>query len=160
MPATRYANRTEVPSSQTIAEISVLLRKQGASAFVQGWDDARNLAVVEFSLASRRIRFMLPMPARNSREFTRTPVRGYERSHDQIAAAYEQAIRQRWRALLLIIRAKLEAVAAGIVTIEDEFLAQTVLPDGSTVGEATRAAIDTAYATGDMPALLPGLGDR
>lgn len=158
--ATRYASRTEVPSSKSIAEISDLLRSHGARAFVQGWDDDRNMAVIEFGIAARRIRFLLPMPDRNSREFTRTPVKGLWRDPDQIAQAYEQAIRQRWRALLLIIRAKLEAVAAGIVTIEDEFLAHTVLPNGQTVGEATRPAIDAAYATGEIPALLPGVGDR
>ena len=45
-------------------------------------------------------------------------------------AAWEQVCRQRWRALLLIIRAKLEAVASGITTLENEFLANIVLPDG------------------------------
>jgi excisionase family DNA binding protein len=33
---------------------------------------------------------------------------------------WEQACKARWRALLLVIRAKLEAVACGISTVEDE----------------------------------------
>ena len=36
---------------------------------------------------------------------------------------HDQACRQRWRALLLVIKAKLEAVTAGISTVETEFLA-------------------------------------
>ena len=50
-------------------------------------------------------------------------------------SAWEQACRQRWRALLLIIRAKLEAAEAGISTLETEFLANIVLPDGRTAGQ-------------------------
>jgi hypothetical protein len=37
--------------------------------------------------------------------------------------------------LLLIIRAKLEAVESGITTLESEFLANILLPDGGTVGQ-------------------------
>jgi hypothetical protein len=154
----RYASRTEVPASRSVAEISELLRRHGASQFVQGWDDDRRMAAIEFMLATRRIRFLLPMPDRRSREFTHQTSRTWiERSEAAADAAYEQAIRQRWRALLLVLRAKLEAVAAGIVTIEDEFLAQTVLPDGRTVGELAKPAIEAAYAGGEAPALLPGL---
>ena len=46
-----------------------------------------------------------------------------------------QACQQRWRALLLIIRGKLEAVESAITTLESEFLANVVLPDGGTVGQ-------------------------
>ena len=52
------------------------------------------------------------------------------RHHDR-----EEACRQRCRALLLIIRAKLEAVESGITTLEIEFLANILLPDGGTVGQ-------------------------
>ena len=52
------------------------------------------------------------------------------KNHDR-----EQACRQRCRALLLIIRAKLEAVESGMTTLESEFLANILLPDGGTVGQ-------------------------
>jgi hypothetical protein len=98
--STRYASHTEVPSSRSVAEIGDLLRRQGATQFVQGWDDERAMAAIEFVLAKRRIRFLLPMPDRSSREFTHTPARGYRRDPAQIDEVYEQAIRQRWPALL------------------------------------------------------------
>ena len=41
--------------------------------------------------------------------------------------------RQRWRALNLAIKAKLEAVESGIVTFDQEFLAHIVGPSGQTV---------------------------
>ena len=48
-------------------------------------------------------------------------------------SAWEQACRQHWRALLLIIRAKSAAVESGITTLESEFLANVLLPDGGTI---------------------------
>lgn len=53
----------------------------------------------------------------------------------QAHQAWEQACRQRWRALSLCIKAKLEAVAAGITTFEHEFLAHFLTGDGRTVGD-------------------------
>ena len=70
-------------------------------------------------------------------------------------SAWEQACRKRWRALLLIIRAKLEAVESGITTLESEFLANIVLPDGGTVGQWLAPQIDAAYATVRLPP-MPG----
>lgn len=58
--------------------------------------------------------------------------------------------------LALVIKAKLEAVAAGITSFEDEFLAHIMLPSGGTVGEWARPQLEVAYSTGAMPALLPG----
>lgn len=46
--------------------------------------------------------------------------------------------------------------AAGILTIEDAFLAQMVPPTGETLGEAIAQPIAIAYSTGKMPPLLPG----
>lgn len=155
---TRYAENTQVPSEKSRAEIERDLRRHGATAFTYGWDKAE--AVVMFEISDRRILFRLPMPDRNERRFTHTPAKGQRRSDDAIEAAYEQGIRQRWRALALVIKAKLEAVEAGIVTLETEFLAHIVLPDGSTVGEHAIPNIAIAYESGGMPALMPGRGDR
>lgn len=50
--------------------------------------------------------------------------------------AWEQACRVQWRALVLVVKAKLEAVAAGISTIQEEFLSWVVVPgDGRTIGQ-------------------------
>jgi hypothetical protein len=75
---------------------------------------------------------------------------------EQVATVMEQACRQRWRALSLVIKAKLEAVEAQISTVETEFLAQIVLPNGSSVGEWAAPQLALAYASGQMPALMPG----
>jgi hypothetical protein len=80
--------------------------------------------------------------------------------HQQIAGRMtEQAVRQRWRALALVIKAKLEAFESGIETFEQAFLANILLPDGQTVGQWMVPQVEQAYLTGTMPGLLPMLGD-
>ena len=75
-------------------------------------------------------------------------------SHKQVEK-WEQACRQRWRALALVIKAKLEAVESGITTFEDEFLAHIVMPDGQTVATHIKPRIAEAYEGGRMLALMP-----
>lgn len=150
-----YAADTSVSSEKSRAEIERTLARYGADEFAYGWSGQR--AMVGFVLSGRQIRFILPMPDRGDRRFTHTPGKGLKRSADQAAAAYEQAVRQRWRALSLVIKAKLEAVESGIVTFEDEFAMHMVLPDGRTVGDWVTPQITQAYATGQMPAPLLAL---
>ena len=69
-------------------------------------------------------------------------------------------MRRLWRSMLLVIKAKLEAVNSGIVTIEQEFLAHIVLPDGSVVGDWAADQLKQVYGGGQMPALLPGSADK
>lgn len=148
-----YAADTSVSVDASRAEIERTLRRYGAVSFAYGWD-ARG-AMIEFVSSARRVRFVLPLPDRNAREFTHTAGRNLERSERQAEAAWEQACRQRWRALNLVIKAKLEAVDAGISEFEDEFLAHTVLPDGTTFGAWARPQLDDVFANNTMPALLP-----
>lgn len=117
-----------------------------------GWTGSN--AVVAFEMINRRIKFVLPMPDRTSREFTHTESRGSLRSVDAQHKLHEQASRQRWRALALVIKAKLEAVESGITEFEHEFMAHIMLPDGSTVGDFMVPQIAAAYRSGNMPPLL------
>lgn len=150
----RYASHTAVSSERSKAEIERLLTRYGAQAFASGWQGDQ--ATIMFSMAGRRIRFFLPLPSRTEKQFTHTPGRGNRRSDDEAFKAWEQATRQRWRALALVVKAKLEAVESGITSFESEFLAHIVLPNGKTVSEMALPAIESAYASGKVPALLPG----
>ncbi len=149
---TRYAENTAVSSDKSRAEIERTLSRYGANRFLYGWD--HESAVIAFEMHGRRVQFRLPLPDREDAEFTKTPT-GRDRSAAQSTEAYEQAVRQRWRALALVIKAKLEAVDAGITVFEDEFLAHIVLPSGETVGNWMRPQIEASYRTGTMPPLLP-----
>lgn len=148
----RYAESTSVPADRSRAQIERTLTRYGADQFMYGWsgDDA----VVAFRMNDRQVRFLMTMPDRSDREFTRTPT-GRTRTAAQAQAEWEQATRQRWRALELVIKAKLEAVKAGIVEFEQEFLAHIVMPDGRTVGEHAMPAVAEAYETGRVVSLLP-----
>lgn len=157
----RYAAETSVPVEKTRGEIERTLQRYGADAF--GYMSEVTHARVAFRMAGRHIRFHLPLPDRRADEFVYVVqgARGQQRrSADALDRAVDQAARQRWRALLLIIKAKLEAVEAGITTIEDEFLAHTVLPDGSTVGEWAKPQLEEAYRIGSMPQHLQLGGPR
>ena len=148
----RYAATTDVASDRSRAEIERTLRRYGATAFAYGWEG--NMAQIGFKLAARQIKFRLPLPDPESREFKLTPT-GRARSAASAEEASEQAVRQRWRALALVIKAKLEAVDAGISVIEDEFLSNIVMPDGRTVAETIKPGIAIAYKGGQTHNLLP-----
>lgn len=153
---TRYAENTQVSSSKSRQEIETTLERYGASAFMYGWEGTN--AIVCFQARGRRVRFELPLPDRNSEKFTTSPARRTRRSAEAAASAYEQAVRQRWRALALVIKAKLEAVESGISVFDEEFLANIMLPDGRTVGQFMLPQVEESYRGGSMPLLLPGVG--
>ena len=141
-----YAADTEVTSDRSRSEIERTLTRYGATSFAYGWQESS--AMVGFAAHGRQVRFVLPMPDRKSRDFTHTPSRGTLRSPSEATRAYEQAVRQRWRALALVVKAKLEAVEAGITSFEVEFAMHMVLPGGSTVADHVLPEIATAYETG------------
>ena len=68
--------------------------------------------------------------------------------------SWEQDCRARWRALALVIKAKLAAIEVGITSFEAEFGMAVVLPDGRTVAEQVVPAIAEAYESGRTPRLL------
>lgn len=145
-----YAADTSVSVERSRAELEKTVSRYGANAFGYAWEDGR--AVVQFRAGGRFVRFVLPMPLRD--DFDTSPG-GRARTAVQTEKAWEQAQRQRWRALNLVVKAKLEAVEAGIATFDEEFMAHIVLPDGQTVGDFMGPQVEKAYAEGVMPTLLP-----
>lgn len=133
----RYAADTSVSVEKTRAEIESLLTKYGASRFAYMTDERG--AKIGFSIEHRSVRFELPLPSKSDKKFTHyRPGGGYyekERAPEAALKEWEQACRSRWRALLLCIKAKLEACSVGITTFEHEFLAHLVTEDGRTVAE-------------------------
>ena len=127
----RYASQTTVSSDRSRAEIESTLRRYGADGFAYMSEADR--AIIGFRFNGRTVKFLLPLPDR--KDFERTPDKHLWRSPEATDKAWEQGTRQRWRALSLCIKAKLEAVEAGIVSFDDEFLAHFVLPGGQTVGQ-------------------------
>ncbi len=116
-----YANKTSVPVDRTRSEIEQELRKRGAIEF--GFMTSAGKAMLLFRISDaktkqlRSIRISLVIP-------------------DDA-----QSERSRWRALLLVIKAKLVACDEGISTIEREFFADVVNSDGRTVFEVVQPQI-------------------
>jgi hypothetical protein len=152
-----YAAGTDVSPDRSRAEIERTLQRYGATGFLYGWKNDQ--AMLGFEMAGRQLRFHMALPDRQSDAFQKTPT-GKRRTANSAQEAFEQATRQRWRALALVIKAKLEAVESGIATFEEEFLAHIVLPDGQTVGQWMLPQVERAYLTGHMPALLPQIPAR
>ena len=151
-----FASDTSVNVERSQGEIERVLARYGATHFMRGW--AGDQASIAFTIANRSIRFMLPLPSRDDEQFAATPTGRRRRNPAASLQAWEQACRSRWRALLLVIRAKLEAVETGISTIEDEFLAWTIIPGGRgrTVGEQIRPLIEEMVQTGKAVPLQLG----
>ena len=149
-----YASQINVSGNRSRSEIERTLSRYGADSFMCG--TRSSTAAVQFEVKGRRIHFHLELPDPDSREYTHSSTGRVRRSVEQAFEASEQACRQRWRALALIVKANLEAVEAGISSFELEFLPYTVLPSGGTVREWALPQIALAYGTGQMPPTLPG----
>jgi hypothetical protein len=129
-----YAAHTKVPVEKTKTEIETTLARYGADRFAYFSEPAA--AIIVFEIQQRRVRFNLPL----------------EEGTGERAQRHR---RERWRALLLCIKAKLESVASNIETFEEAFLAHVVMPDGQTVYQHTAARIDAIANGGEMQPLLP-----
>jgi hypothetical protein len=120
-----YAQRTKVPVDKTRLEIERLVRKYGATGFASAWqatDKNGGKARVEFICHNRHIRLTVYVPAN------------------------EQKAQGKWRVLMLMVKAKLVAVDAEVVTFEEAFFADIVMPEtGKTVYEAAREPVRLSY---------------
>jgi hypothetical protein len=124
----KYAARTRVAPEKSRLEIEALVKRYGATGFGSSWqgEDVR----LEFLCRARHIRFVMKEPQG------------------------EQAKRQKWRSLLLLVKAKLEAVDAKIESFDEAFLADIVMPDGKTVWERVREPIALEYQSGKPASLM------
>jgi hypothetical protein len=124
-----YAAQTSVSEEASIEEIRQTLARYGADRVRVTRGEQ---ASIGFRAYSREVRLELTLPTRE--ECRRAPS-GYRRTPAEWERAYEQAHRQCWRALALVVKAKLEAVAVGIGAFDQEFLSSIVLADDRTIGE-------------------------
>lgn len=133
-----YAAKTSVSPEKSRLEIERTLQRYGANAFMYGTEGFQ--AVIQFKIKGWQIRFILQLP---------------KQANFRSMQQYEQAVRQRWRALLLVVKAKLESVESGITTIEQEFLPHIVCNDGTTVGDRLIPQLDQVCLSGKPLLMLP-----
>ena len=133
-----FAQGTTVAVEKTRMEIEHTLKRFGASHFAYFTEPAK--AVVAFRANERNIRFDLPLP-------TREEIRSLER--------LDRRHREKWRALLLAIKAKLSSVESRIETFEEAFYSHVVMPDGRTLYQHTHERVEAIYKGEDVPLLPP-----
>lgn len=136
-----YAENTKVPVERSRIEIEKILKRHGVDSFFFGTSPQGD--GIGFEYKGRTIKFGIPLPKRDDFKPTRTGEQDYKRS-----------MRQRYRVLVIALKAKLELVDIGLTTFEDEFLAQTCLPNGTTVAETVQPQIQQAITKGKSPKLL------
>lgn len=151
-----FAEGTSVPIERSRAEIERLVTRFGCQRFGSMLDPTH--ATIMFISRGRGVRFTLPLPPRDDKRFLKDG-RGALRGIEARQRAMEQEHRRLWRALALVVKAKLEAVESGITTFEHEFLAHFVTPDGLTLGDKLIPNLDRVCIEGTAnPMLLLGGG--
>lgn len=150
---TRYAANTTVSVEKSKGEIERILRRYGADGF--GHYTKGDKAFVAFEMIGRPFRIDLPMPDPNSAEFTHTASKRLARDQVSRDREYEKACRQRWRAVCLMLKAKLEAIDIGVSSLDAEFMPYVVLPGGQTLSEKMLPHLDKIAKSGDVHKFLP-----
>lgn len=156
-----FAKDTKVDVAKTRMELDALLQRHGAQQRIMGTDDEAGVAFAAFTIAKRQVRLRVPLPkidevvkdtASHPQGFRNRPE---AKKLEWYRKELEQRQRSRWRALLLLVKAKLEAVELGVSSIEKEFLADITLLDGRSVHATIAADLEKVYLTGDkLPPLL------
>jgi hypothetical protein len=147
----RFAEGTKVSIAQSKAEIEHLLQAHRASAIGTMWDrieGGRLFFRMGNGAQARMCRLDVPPVMQDPKRKLVTPVQ------------IEKEERRRWRALLLRLKAHLEAITGGDATIEQELMGYLVLPSGATVAEAAGPELAQAYETGVNPPLMLGAGPK
>ena len=143
-----YAKKTNVPVSRSKAEIERTLERYGATAFVSGWND-HGEAMVGFKMENRNVKFIMPSV---ERIIYGDVVESEPRRKTKTKQQMEQVERSAWRSMLLLIKAKLEAVESGFTVFDEEFLPHIVTDDGATVYERLRDQIESTAGPLQIPA--------
>jgi hypothetical protein len=135
----RYAEGTRVTVDSSRGEITGILAKHGVQRM--GWMGSPEGDELMFELDGGSYRFRIVKPSI-------TDIRRlYPNAYDE-GAKLEGEWRRRWRANVLLLKAKLEFIEAGDTTLERELLPYRVLKDGRT--------LEDVIATGGLPMLAAG----
>ena len=131
-----YAQGTTVPVESSRGEISGILAKHGV--VVMMWGTKPDGDYLQFELAGHVFRLEIKRPTAKSLH-ERWKVEGksaqalkYLPNDGQVAAEW----RRRWRATVLLLKAKLEFADGETSTIEQELMPYLLLRDGTTLGAA------------------------
>jgi len=133
----KYASNTRVPVSRSKAEIESILQRYNATAYGHFQDSDK--ALVQFKMEGRSFQIAMPLPPLD--DFKVTGSRR-KRSDNAAMELREKEIRRRWRAVCLVLKAKLELIECGISSVDAEFFPYLVLPGGGTIQDVLLPHMD------------------
>ncbi|WP_324642829.1 hypothetical protein [Pseudarthrobacter sp. LT1] len=118
-----------------------------------------HLNAISFRACGRQFRIVLSLP---QNEGSPTVPGGLSDvpGREVTAKVLELDARRFWHAFALSTDAKLAAAAAGVATLESEFLAHVVLPGNHTVMDELEPVIASAYRSGQRPCISTAAGPR
>ena len=143
-----YTRGDSYSSEASRKQIRRALEHYGATDIVFG--QRGSLGAVAFKGDGRQYRIVMHLLLSEGAFAVRSDIADGQ-LRDAKAKVLEQTNRKSWQALASAIDAKLGAAAAGIATLESEFLAHVVLPGNNTVYEEMEPVIDSAYRSGQRP---------
>jgi hypothetical protein len=161
-----YAKNTTVSEEKSRVEIETIIRKHAGREAAFSYGTGAGRAAIQFSAHGRNVRFELPLPTREEAMEKVRDGRAPNRppTSAQIEVWIDDECRRRWRCLLLIVKAKFEAVELRMElassseeaaqAFDQEFLACIVGDSGQTVYQAIHGA-----KVGTLK-LLPSLDER
>ena len=126
----RFAEGTKVTVDSSRGEITGILAKHGVERMA--WAHVPEGDTIRFELEGNAYRFRIDKPTWE--ELAEKYV--HERTPDQRAAAVEGEWRRRWRANVLLLKAKLEFADGESSTVVRELMPYALLTDGRTLEEA------------------------
>lgn len=131
---TRYAEGTTVSVESSRGEITGILAKHGCNRMA--WATEPEGDVLQFELGGQQYRYRITRPSLEEVKkhyLTKHSAWGWNQADQPKAVDAEW--RRRWRATVLLLKAKLEFVAGGDTSLETEFMAALVTRNGLTMGE-------------------------
>jgi hypothetical protein len=143
---TRYAEGTKVPVESSRGEISGILARHGVVRMA--WATEPSGDILQFELGGHAFRLDIVRPTLEEVRRRYVDEGGKWHLVYDHQAKVDAEWRRRWRANVLLLKAKLEFIDAGDTTLERELLPYLVLRDGRTVG--------ALIAEGGLPLLAAG----
>jgi hypothetical protein len=109
-----------------------------------------HVSAIAFRACGRQFRMVISLPQPAGIPAVRGEVADVH-GREVTTKVVELDARRFWHAFAVSTDAKLAAVAAGVATIESEFLAHVVLPGNRTVMDELEPVIASAYQSGQRP---------
>ena len=150
----RYASGTAVATERSQAEIKKTLQRYGADNVTIGESMAQGVALIQFLHRDLPCQIRVKLPKAQEERFHLTPSRGRRRTSEAARMAWQDECRRKWRVILLLIKAKLEAIEEEVVSPREALLSWLLLPNGQNVSQALEGKWEKMLKGGDVGQLL------